>query len=102
MKLTAEIKNRWTPDNEDTDIPAYSSSSNNIIQSSRYVEDGSFIRMKNISLGYNLPVSKFGKTNFLKSFRIYLSGQNLLTISDYSGFDASANGWTGSVSQTPV
>ena len=84
---TSEIKNRWTPQNENTNIPGYSATSSNIIQSSRYVEDGSYIRMKNISLGYNFPDSIMKNTNIFNSLRLYISAQNLWTITDYSGFD---------------
>ena len=57
-----------------------------IIISSRFVEDGSYVRLKNIALGYNLPTDvaeKFG----LKNLRLALSAQNLLTFTNYSGLD---------------
>lgn len=54
------------------------------------VEDGSYLRLKNIMLGYTLPVHKFNKS-FVKSLRIYLSGQNLLTFTKYTGFDPEVN-----------
>src|SRR5690606_2580710 len=50
---------------------------------SNFVEDGSFVRLKNITFGYSQPIN----SKFLKSTRIYISGQNLITISKYSGFD---------------
>lgn len=49
--------------------------------SSRWMEDGSFVRFRSVSLGYNLPVSKFLKGVF-KSARVVLTGQNLYTFSD--------------------
>jgi len=57
-----------------------------VIISSRFVEDGSYIRLKNIALGYTLPndvVENLG----MQSVRLSISAQNLLTITDYSGLD---------------
>lgn len=66
----------------------------NIRVSDRYIEDGSYLRLKNISLAYNLPVKKMGVYKWLKGARVYVSGQNLLTITGYSGQDPeiSSNG----------
>ncbi len=69
--------NRWTPENE-TDIPT----GGDLLNSSRFVEDGDFIRLSNLSLGYT-----FKDIKFISSFKLYVSGQNLFTISDYRGFD---------------
>jgi len=82
-----DILNRWTPQNENTDIPAYSATSKDYIQSSRYVEDGSYVKLRNVSLGYNLPEAIANKSKLFSSLRIYVSGQNLLTFTNYSGFD---------------
>jgi hypothetical protein len=50
------------------------------------VEDGSFLRLKNIRLGYSLPVANLNLP-WLKSAQVYVSAQNLLTITDYSWYD---------------
>ena len=81
---TREILNSWTPSNTDTNIPRAALRGKQI--SSRFVEDGSYLRLKNIALGYTLPsnvVEKLGMDNV----RLSLSGQNLLTFTDYSGLD---------------
>lgn len=52
-----------------------------------WVEDGSFVRLKNVSVGYQLPI----KTKFLKRARVYVSGQNLLTFTKYRGYDPEVN-----------
>jgi hypothetical protein len=54
--------------------------------SNRFIEDGSFIRLKTVSIGYTLPSSLIDRFK-LSSARIYLIGQNLLTLTDYTGFD---------------
>ncbi|MFS4484112.1 SusC/RagA family TonB-linked outer membrane protein [Hyunsoonleella sp. 2307UL5-6] len=81
---TTEILNSWTPTNTNTDIPRAKLRGKEI--SSRFVEDGSYIRLKNIALGYTLPndvVENLG----MQSVRLSISAQNLLTITDYSGLD---------------
>jgi len=55
-----------------------------------YIEDGSYIRLKNITLGYNLPKSLATKI-WAKQLRVFVSAQNLLTLTSYSGLDPEAN-----------
>jgi TonB-dependent starch-binding outer membrane protein SusC len=84
------VLDRWTPDNTDTNVPrAISGDPNqNARASDRFVEDGSYFRIKNLTLGYSLPsiasVEKVG----VSRLRIYVTMQNLLTITNYkSGYD---------------
>lgn len=65
--------------------------------SDRYVEDGSYLRLKNVQLAYNLPVGKWKVNSWLKGFKIYVSGQNLLTFTNYSGLDPEINSWGGNI-----
>ncbi|WP_299755916.1 TonB-dependent receptor [uncultured Pontibacter sp.] len=84
---------RWTPENPNADYPrivAGSAGITNNQRSSRYLEDGSYLRLKNITLGYNLPTNLVSKVK-LSSARIYVTGQNILTFTDYSGFDPEAS-----------
>ncbi len=78
----ADILNRWTPQNQ-TDIPAFSDTDVIELQSSRFIEDGSFLRLKNVSLSYDIPI------NPEKGVRIGVmaAATNLLTITDYRGLD---------------
>ncbi|MFZ1715960.1 MAG: SusC/RagA family TonB-linked outer membrane protein, partial [Saprospiraceae bacterium] len=86
-----QVLNAWTPSNTNTDIPrAISSDPNqNARPSTRFLEDGSYLRLKNIMLGYNLPESSLSSITkgALSSFRIYVSAQNILTFTKYSGYD---------------
>jgi TonB-dependent starch-binding outer membrane protein SusC len=59
---------------------------NNARVSDRWIEDGSYIRLKNVQIGYSLPISAVQKIG-LSHFRLYLTAQNLLTFTKYSGFD---------------
>ncbi|PWG04552.1 SusC/RagA family TonB-linked outer membrane protein [Polaribacter aquimarinus] len=81
---TKDILNSWTPSNTNTNIPRAKLRGKEI--SSRFVEDGSYIRLKNIALGYTFPqevTEKLGMDNV----RLSISGQNLLTFTNYSGLD---------------
>jgi TonB-linked SusC/RagA family outer membrane protein len=80
---------RWTPSNTDAEYPRAVGGARgtyNTQRSSRYLEDASYIRLKNITLGYSLPNSFLNKIK-LSSVRVYVSGQNLLTFTKYKGFD---------------
>ena len=82
------LLNYWTPENRDTNIPRLSGSdaNNNGRLSDRYIESGSYFRLRNVQLGYTLPDS-WVKKAMLQRVRVFMSGQNLLTISGYSGID---------------
>ena len=59
--------------------------------STRYLEDGSFLRLNNATLGYTLRAENVGLGDWVNSLRLTLTGQNLFVISDYSGFDPEGN-----------
>jgi TonB-linked SusC/RagA family outer membrane protein len=81
------LNDSWTPENPDAVLPILDANDSRSQQPSSYfIEDGSYFRMKNLTLGYTLPapmVSKIGLSNV----RIYLQAQNLFTITKYSGID---------------
>ncbi|MCE7067149.1 TonB-dependent receptor [Dyadobacter sp. CY326] len=82
-----EILDRWTPTNTNTNISRARVTVNPLlVQSSWLIEDGSFLRVKTASLGYTFKPSKG-----ISSCRVYVSGQNLLTFTKYSGFDPEVN-----------
>jgi len=81
------VLDRWTPTNPSNSVPRAGGAPQNNSISSYFVEDGSFTRLKNLTIGYTLPSDIFGANSTVSKFRIYLSGQNLITISDYSGLD---------------
>ncbi len=82
----ASYANRWTFDNPTSDIPRVNNSSSNLLYSSRIIEDGSYLRLKTLSLGYNIPTSAIKKIGLTKA-RLNLTAQNLFTLSNYSGYD---------------
>lgn len=85
---TAEL-NFWTPTNTNTNIPRpiIGDPNGNSRFSDRFVESGSYIKLQNAQLGYTIPKNILNKTHVFSSLRVYLSGQNLLIISKYRGYD---------------
>ena len=80
-------KNRWTVDNPDSDLPRVGADiASMFVYSSRVVEDASFLRLRNVTLGYTLPRKVLRKMNF-DTMRFYISGENLWTLTNYSGPD---------------
>lgn len=78
-----DILDRWSESNQGSSIPAFSGSDVGEIQSSRFVEPGDFIRLKNISLIYNLPKGLIRGIDG----SVMISGNNILTFTDYRGID---------------
>ncbi|TYR33018.1 TonB-dependent receptor [Sphingobacterium phlebotomi] len=83
--------NYWTVENPDPNAkyPRISSASNFDI-SDRFIENGSYLRLKSVNLGYDLPVSNWGMA-WCNALRIYVSGTNLLTFTKYTGLDPEVN-----------
>ena len=79
-----DVLNSWTPENTDTDIPRAAVRGRE--RSSRFVEDGSYVRLKNVAIGYALPTGILQNVG-ISSARLSISAQNLLTFTNYSGLD---------------
>lgn len=87
--------NRWRKDGDVTDIPRISSTDQSKV-SRRFLEDGSFIRLKNVTVGYNFSKNLL-KRYRIKNARLYFTAQNLVTLTEYSGFDPEVNSVNPSV-----
>lgn len=81
-----EMLNRWTPENPSDVYPRANRNADYLRMSDRYLEDGSYIRLQVVTLGYDLPAKIVRRTG-LQGIKVYVSGKNLLTFTDYSGFD---------------
>ncbi len=91
---TTRALERWTPTNTNTDVPrAFGGRSQRV--SDRWIYDGSYVRLKNIALGYTLPSSLSNKLTIQK-LRVYVSAQNILTFTNYPGIDPEVNYNSGS------
>lgn len=81
----AEVADRWTPTHASNKVPSAKGYVKNELYS-RFIEDGSFLRLKNVVLGYTIP-NKWTKKAYISRLRVYASAQNLFCISGYSGYD---------------
>lgn len=88
--LLKGVVNRWSPTNPSNQYVS-AAQGGRLPVSSYYVEDGSYIRCKNLTLGYTLPAIKG-----VQNIRVYVSGNNLFTLTNYSGFDPEVNTFAGS------
>ncbi|SDL55578.1 SusC/RagA family TonB-linked outer membrane protein [Siphonobacter aquaeclarae] len=98
---TADQLKAWTSTNTKTNVPEarlYASNGNQA--SSRYLQDGSYLRLRTVTLGYNLPKALVSRWK-LSGVRIYVTGQNLATFTNYKGWDPEVNSddFTSSVAQ---
>jgi hypothetical protein len=88
---TADQMNRWQNPGDITDVPqARLGDGNGTKESSRYLSDGSYIRFRNVNLGYTLPKSITARMK-MSSARVYLGVQNLYTLTNYKGWDPEVN-----------
>ena len=83
------LRERWTADNPSGEIPR-AQNAPNVLVTDRYVEDASYLRLKSVTLGYTLP-SGWTRRIKLERARLFVTGQNLLTLTKYSGFDPEVN-----------
>jgi len=95
MNQSTEVIRRWRIPGQITDIPRATSSTDNLRASTRFIEDGSYLRLKSLTLSYNI------KSSFLDRLKIsrlqpYFTAQNLFTLTNYSGFDPEVNQYGGS------
>lgn len=87
---SARLLDAWSPTNTGSLVPSARNGISDFeyASSSYYVQDGSFFRMKNLQIGYNLPAEKlFGKKAGINRLRVYVSGTNLFTLTKYTGLD---------------
>ncbi|CAL1517984.1 TonB-dependent receptor [Chitinophaga sp. MM2321] len=92
---STDVLKMWTPENQ-TDVPVYYST--NFLTSSRWVYDASYIKLKNISLTYTFPENLLGRAR-IHSLDIYVSAQNIWTITDYPGYDPEVTNATNAITQ---
>ncbi|MEL6141339.1 MAG: SusC/RagA family TonB-linked outer membrane protein, partial [Bacteroidota bacterium] len=85
---TRDQLNAWRPDNRDTDVPEARRRQNGGQHSTRYLSDADFLRLRTVQLGYTFN----NINNSGGSVRIYASGANLLTFTDFAGLDPEASG----------
>jgi TonB-dependent starch-binding outer membrane protein SusC len=85
------LLDRWAPTSPAGTLPR-ADPNRTILLTDTFVEDGSYLRLKNLSLAYNLPTRLVQKAH-LRTAKVYVSGQNLVTLTRYSGYDPEVNRW---------
>jgi TonB-linked SusC/RagA family outer membrane protein len=112
---STRLLDRWTVDNQDTDVPAFIDAvtretaaltnkvalGNDAGRLQRYVEDGSYVRLKNVTLGYSIPLSVINRIGASK-LRAYVSGTNLFTSTKYTGYDPEVSSYNSSDGQLGI
>ncbi|MEI6137944.1 MAG: SusC/RagA family TonB-linked outer membrane protein [Mariniphaga sp.] len=83
QNVYADLVNRWTPTNPSTVYPK-ANTNRAVLVSDHWVEDGSYIKLKTLSLSYNFPNLK---NKHIQGVKLYVTGQNLLTLTNYRGYD---------------
>ncbi len=96
----------WTPTNTDTSIPRAIAGdpNNNSRTSDRFIEDGSYMRVKNLSIGYSIPAKALGSltSGTVNKVRVYVSSQNLLTVTKYTGYDPEIGSRNGTLLRSGI
>ncbi|WP_083732980.1 SusC/RagA family TonB-linked outer membrane protein [Spirosoma montaniterrae] len=91
FNATTDVLNAWTPQNTNTDVPRSISGdpNQNSRTSDRFLENGSYLRLKNLSIGYTIPTAVLTKATrgYMSRVRVYVSSNNLLTFTRYTGYD---------------
>lgn len=100
---STKVLNRWTPEHTNTDMPRAVGGGNtdNVRNSTRFVEDGSYMRVKAMTLAYNFTPKLIEKIRANK-LSVYVTGQNLFTFTNYSGFDPEVNAFGKSATELGI
>lgn len=87
---STEALNYWTPTNTNTNVPRpiIGDPNANARDSNRFIEDGDYIRLQNLEIGFNIPLSE---VKLVQTARVYVNAQNVFTITKYKGYDADFN-----------
>lgn len=85
MNQTVAITNHWTAEGQQTSVPraVFGDPNGNARFSDRWIEDGSYLKLKNVTLSYNIPIA----STYLQGLTIWGAANNLFTITDYLGSD---------------
>ena len=89
-KIAEPYLNRWTPNNSTDEYPSFvnPTAQGQRMVNTKTVDNASYVRLQSVRLSYNVPVKNLG---IVRNLNIYLTGQNLVTITDYKGVDPAAN-----------
>ncbi len=100
FRHSVDILRAWQQPGDVTDIPALRATNRNAVGSTRYLRNADYLRLRFASVGYNMPTKYLDNTGF-SSMRFFLNGENLLTFTEWRGFDAEALSNTSRLYPTP-
>jgi TonB-dependent starch-binding outer membrane protein SusC len=96
------VLDRWSVDNPDGTIPrGRYGNTDNVNNSTRFIEDGSYLRLKSVTLSYNI-IDESNKSKSIRKFSVFITGQNLLTLTNYSGFDPEVSAYGNSAAEMGI
>ncbi|QSS97755.1 SusC/RagA family TonB-linked outer membrane protein [Psychroflexus sp. ALD_RP9] len=105
FRSSRDLQRAWTPDNRVTDIPRLRAENLTLLgadESTRFIRQSDFLRLRFASFGYSIPKDVLEKTNTgISNVRLFVNGENLFTLSEWRGFDAEAQSNTGRLYPTP-
>lgn len=87
VNMTKEMLTMWQNPGDITDIPRYGVASGDLLRTNYFLENAAFLRLKNVTLSYELPKSILRKTKIIEEIRVFATGRNLLTFTQFSGVD---------------
>ncbi|MGV6845605.1 MAG: SusC/RagA family TonB-linked outer membrane protein [Lutibacter sp.] len=99
FRSSTDLLRAWTPTNQVTDIPSLTATNLNF-DGTRYLRDASYLRLRFVNFGYNVP-SKFLKGTGFTKLKVFANAENLITITKWRGFDAEAQDNTSRIYPTP-
>ncbi|MBL7741904.1 MAG: TonB-dependent receptor [Chitinophagaceae bacterium] len=100
MNQSSSVLNRWKNPGDKTDMPKVTPNNwDNSLPSTRYIENGSYLRLKALTLGYRLPEKLINKARMSRCF-VYFTAENLFTFTKYNGFDPELSAFSGKSNST--
>jgi hypothetical protein len=100
MNQSSTVLNRWKNPGDKTSIPRVTPNAwDNSLPSTRYIENGSYLRLKSLTVGYRLPEATLAKLKMSRCF-VYLTAENLFTFTNYTGFDPELSAFSGKSNST--
>ncbi|WP_425392598.1 SusC/RagA family TonB-linked outer membrane protein [Ekhidna sp.] len=102
FRHSRDMLRAWTPENRFTDIPRLNAPNRSLGGASdRFLRNADYLRLRFATVGYDFPKAMLDQTNFFKSARVFVNGENLFTITEWRGFDAEAQSNTSRLYPTP-
>ena len=87
VNMNKRMLTMWQKPGDITDVPRYGVASENLLRTNYFLENAAFVRLKNVTISYELPKSILKKTKIVEGVRIFTTGRNLLTFTQFSGID---------------